>query len=129
MQKSIIEAFPSADISLYIVWINRLKGDSKAVADQVAKKFVQDSRVIPYYDPEQRLGHTLTKSLSGIEAEAAWDIYLFYDQGKTWERLPPSPDEYMHQMTKSGWADPAQFYTGNDLVNKLVSVMNNFIDP
>ena len=89
------------------------------------KEFVEDQRVIHFYDPKQRVGRVIAKGLGVTEDEGAWDVYLFYKPGKEWMALPPLPDEYMHQVIESDWADPANYHTGNDLVNRLRDVMKS----
>lgn len=128
MQQSILEAYPGVDISVYIVWITRLENDSEETAIQAVREFVKDPRVIHFYDPKQRTGKAIAKSLGVTEDEGAWDVYLFYEAGKEWVELPPAPDEYMHQLTESEWADPVHYHTGDDLVDKLHEVMNSLVN-
>lgn len=125
MQRSIVGAYPDVSIFLYIVWSNRLEDDSEESADQAAKNFVEDPRVIHFYDPKQRIGKMIAKSLDSNEDEGAWDVYLFYRPGKEWLELPPTPDEWMHQLFESEWADPAHYHTGEDLAKRLGEVMDS----
>lgn len=128
MQHSIIEAYPEVGITVYIVWISRLERDSVETAHQAVKYFVEDHRVIHFYDPKQLTGRVIAKSLGATEDVGAWDVYLFYEPGKEWMGFPPLPDEYMHQLTESEWADPAQYHTGDDLVDRLRDVMNSLVN-
>jgi len=125
VQKSIIEANPNSEIIISIVWIKRLEGDSEEVAKLASEKFVKDSRVNHFFDPEQRVGSAITESL-GVKAEAsAWDIYLFFKPGKEWKELPPIPNEYVHQMSQNEWADPSKFFSGKALEDELCKLMEN----
>jgi hypothetical protein len=128
VQQSIVEAYPEAEISVYIVWINRLESDSKETTNHAVKVFGKDPRIIHFYDPRQRIGRAVAKSLGVTEDESVWDVYLFYKPGKEWVGLPPVPDEYMHQLTDSAWADPAHYHTGDDLVDRLRDVMNSILN-
>ncbi len=116
MQKSIIEAFPVADIRIAIVWINMLQGDSEERAQKAAQKFT-DARVTQFYDPEKHTGQKIAASI-GWDHKVAWDIYLFYSAGSVWDENPPDPAAWMHQL-KEDWADQDHFHTGDDLATEL----------
>ena len=73
--RSIIESFPDAEISIAIVWINKLAADSREAAGMF-----NDPRVGQFYDPQQLSGKAVADSL-GWQGRTAWDIYLFYAAG------------------------------------------------
>ena len=122
-QRSIIESYPDADVSVSIVWIHMLDGDTEMAARRSAGGIVHDPRVRHFYDPERRAGKAITRSLGGEEGKAAWDIYLFYEKGCEWIDGPPAPVDWMHQLTSSSWADPARYRQGDDLVKALHETM------
>ncbi len=115
-------------MTVYIVWISRLERDSEETANRAVKEFAEDHRVVHFYDPKQRVGRVIAKGLGVTEDEGAWDVYLFYEPGKEWMGLPPLPDEYMHQLSESEWADQAHYRTGDDLVDRLRKVMNSLVN-
>jgi len=127
VQKSIIEANPTSEIMISIVWINRLDGDSEEAANLASEKFVKDNRVNHFFDPEQRVGSAIAENLGVTVEESAWDIYLFYKPGKEWKELPPIPNEYVHQMSQNVWADPSKFFSGEALEDELCKVMENLV--
>ena len=122
--KSIIESFPDADISIAIVWINKLAADSRKAAEMSAGTF-NDPRVCQFYDPKQLSGQTVADSL-GWHGRVAWDIYLFYTAGGKWNKTPPAPVDWMHQLTDT-WADPDRLRTGDDLVRELEGSMKTLM--
>ena len=122
--KSVIESFPDANISIAIVWINKLAADSRKAAEVSAGTF-NDPRVSQFYDPRQRSGRAVADSL-GWHGRVAWDIYLFYNAGNKWNETPPAPEYWMHQLTDP-WANPDRLRTGEDLVRELEGSMKTLM--
>lgn len=127
MQQSVLEAFPSADIGVSIVWINILGGDTEMAAKRAAAEILPDPRVHHFYDPEKRVGEAIARSLGGEEGKVAWDIYLFYKAGSEWAENPPTPIAWMHQLTDSSWADHVHYHSGDDMVDALYKTMKELI--
>jgi hypothetical protein len=120
VQRSVFESFPDADISGSIVWINMLQGDTHATAQESAR-ILDDARVRHFHDPRRRTGKAIARSLGG-QSEVAWDIYLFFAEGRNWVGEPPPPVEWTHQLS-AGWADPEHLRFGDDLVKELHRIM------
>ena len=124
MQKSVLEDFPDADISVSIVWI-QMPGfnDNEMTARRIAGT-IDDSRVKHFYDPfpAHLVGKTFAQGR--ISRGPAWDIYFFYKQGVEWTDAPPSPAKWMHQLGGAG-ADQSKFRSGADLVEQLHEEMHN----
>ena len=98
-----------------------IEGDSLAMAEQSAQIIV-DPRVRHFHDPERRAGKAIAQALGG-EGDIAWDTYLFYPKGSKWLARPPAPIFWMHQLTRSTWADEAHQHCGDDLVAELGKCM------
>ncbi len=49
----------------------------------------------------------------------AWDVYLVYPPGATWDDDPPVPAAWRHQLGDSSWADAAHYRTGEALFADL----------
>lgn len=122
MQRSILEAYPSADICIGVVWINILENDTETMARQAAERFNTDPRVRHFYDPQKLAGRAVAQSL-GSEGEVAWDVYMFYEKSAEWHESPPGPNEWVHQLKGSKWADSAHYFTGDDLIAELEKIM------
>lgn len=117
IKTAIIDSFPQAQISLSIVWINMLREDSEATA-KIAAQIIIDPRALHFHDPQRSAGRAVAQAL-GDEGKVAWDTYLFYAPGQDWQGSPPRPVAWMHQLTRSPWADPEHFRFGSDLVAGL----------
>ena len=116
MLTSIIETFPEADLSIAIVWINKIPSDSRNAAEKASRIF-NDHRICQFYDSQQLSGRAVADSL-GWQGRVAWDIYLFYNTGSRWNETPPAPIDWMHQL-KDPWADTERQRLGDDLVQGL----------
>jgi len=122
--KSIIEFSPDADISIAIVWINKLPVDSRKAAEKSARTF-NAPRICQFYDPQQISGRAVADRL-GWQGRVAWDIYLFYTAGSKWNKKPPVPFDWMHQLTDH-WADSERLRMGDDLVRELAKSMKKLV--
>ncbi len=119
VNEAVVKAYPDADISMSIVWIDVLPSDCEATARHAAVIF-DDPRVVQFYDPNQRAGAAFAEDL--IRQPPAWDIYLFYAPGDSWEQRPPQPRDWAHQL-RSAIADPSRLRTGAELASALHAAM------
>ena len=103
-----------------------LQGDMELRAQESAR-IIDDPRVRHFHDPEKRSGKAIAQSLGG-KGKVAWDIYLFYAKGSEWVEDPPRPTDWMHQCSSNGWADPAHFHFGDDLVEELHKTMKRLTE-
>ncbi len=121
MQQEVVAVTSRVELSVTIVWINMLEGDTEAAAIHAAHR-VSAPDVQHFYDPHHQLGRTIAQSL-GSPGEIAWDIYLFYPAGTQWGDMPPRPTAWMHQMG-ARWADRGHQHCDEQLVEKLRSVIS-----
>ena len=121
MHKVLIEESSYADIEIMIVWIDMLAEDN-AITASVAAKIFQDTRVRQFHDPNRLAGKAIAESL-GVNHASAWDMYLVYEKGKTWQEKPPAPFDWAHQLDDP-WADPSHFAWRDDLPVRLRKIMN-----
>ncbi len=88
----------------YLVWLPILETDKKAAAEKQAVAYSKDPQLSLYWNDDKSLGNAFSKTLK--LSETAWDVYLVYGPGKTWEdEIPPPPDYWMHQLLKQSGAD------------------------
>ena len=124
MRESVLRDFPDADISVSIIWI-QMPGfnDNESTAKLIAATF-DDPRVKHFYDPwpAHRAGKAFAEGT--VTRGPAWDIYFFYRKGLSWEKTPPQPTEWMHQLSGGGRADPERFHAGEDLLTHLHQAMH-----
>ncbi len=128
VNESVVTAYPSADVSISIVWIDILVRDDYAAAQRMANIF-NDPRVRQFHDPNGLVGDAFAKGL--LDQPPAWDIYLLYaaTPQQLWVDYPPKPTDWMHQIGFRA-ADPARRRGGHDLVVGLYDAMSDLgFDP
>jgi hypothetical protein len=128
VQKSILSSFPDADIAVSIVWIDMLETDNAAAARRAAG-MMRDARVMHFHDPNQHAGQAVAQSLMPESDHAAWDIYLFYAPNAVWNALPPTPVDWMHQLSDAKDLFPQHHRTGQALVQSLDAAMTRLFPP
>ncbi len=86
---------------------------------------MRDARIQHFFDPSQQTGREVAASLKW-DGRVAWDIYLFYSPGNTWEKSPPKPRYWMHQMSAE-WARNNHYRTGPDLTQGLSNSLKRLL--
>jgi len=120
-----LQAFPDADISVAVVWIDILGGDNREEALKATERFVDDPRVKFFYDQKRMTGEAFMKTVPELSEKQvlAWDIYMFYDADAEWEgKLPPLPDTHMYQLGGDSGKLPRNI-RGEALVDTLRATM------
>jgi hypothetical protein len=142
VRASTFEAFPEAAFRAAIVFIDIMEDDAIATA-QAAAADLADARASYFHDPAHHAGRALSRAF-GWRQHVAWDAYLFYAPGASWEgETPPPPSEWFHALQDrevweetlaaeegepAAWtehlpeeseADPEQFRRDDDLVAAL----------
>lgn len=84
---------------------------------------IDDRRVRHFHDPKRRVGKLLGQSL-GKPDLIAWDIYLFYSAGTTWDQMPPQPTEWAHQLSDR---EVDHYHFGNDLEQELRKIAERLL--
>lgn len=124
MLKEVIEAHPDATLSVHIVWLPMVPGDSEEAARKTAAMFT-DARVRQYYDANRMTGlactreafpsclkdalanmphdHPMRKMLvewleTGSGDGPMWDAVLFYPKGVEWTERMPAPVTWSKQV-------------------------------
>ncbi|MCO6438603.1 MAG: hypothetical protein J5J06_16040 [Phycisphaerae bacterium] len=126
--ESAIDAHPDADISVIIIWIPMLPGDSEAAARRASGMF-DDARVHQLWDANRRSGiaysrdvfprwaadaaaalppgDTLFESLKSradaqSEKRPLWDVAMFYAKETEWGDGPRRPIHWAKQIAYFG---------------------------
>jgi hypothetical protein len=98
----ILKKFPSPRLQALLVWEPMRDGDSSTTAAEQAQT-VRDTRISQGWDGGRHIGKLFGAALD--LHEIAWDVYLIYKPGITWEgQQPPHPTFWMHQLDG---ADPS----------------------
>jgi hypothetical protein len=96
VQEQVFEGISSARLKSYAVWEPILRTDDVRGARK-ATTLLPDRRVRHYWVEGQDVGVMFEPAL-GLR-ETAWDVYLVYAPGITWNgKTPPKPAYYMHQL-------------------------------
>lgn len=99
-----------------------LPGDNSFSAGSSAKTYFADTDVQQFHDPERRAGDTFGAVFGGGKDQVAWDFYMFFDVGVTWDKETPLPRAYIHQLKGSKWASEEHFTSGRALFEDLYRV-------
>jgi hypothetical protein len=90
----------SADVSIHVVWVPVLKGDTPEAAQDSALLLGNAEQVEHFWDVERALSNRYCELL-GLEERGrtvAWDLYLIYARGARWTADPPMPSVWMQQL-------------------------------
>ena len=118
----------SPDLRVYIVWVPIMGGDSLATAREALPR-LRGERVRHYWDESGALGKAAGRTLAlpvrqGAPGETAfaWDVYLAYGPGATWQEPFPQPNFWMHRLMgiDSGFA---QVFEGKALHEKVRALL------
>ncbi len=94
-----------------------LPSDNAKEAMNVAQTMV-DPRIRHFYDPKRQVGKITAQSL-GESHKIGWDIGLFYSVGSIWEKIPPPPIAWVHQLSDS-WLE--HYRSGDNLEKELHNI-------
>lgn len=120
-----MQAFPKADVSLAIIWLDVLPLDEEETAIKTAGILSNDPRIRHFHDPDKQVGKAVAKSLDW--RGFAYDIYLFYPKGAIWSGGLPAPAQYVHQL--SVHRDDEHFQFGEKLTQTLRDMMTRAVSP
>ncbi len=99
IQAQVLDEVAEASLRAYIAWVPILPDDGDAGA-QESSKLVTDQRSSQFWDADKALP-PLFAPLLGLPPDwPAWDVYLAYPPGPTWEDEPPAPAFWHHQLGK-----------------------------
>jgi len=97
IQTAVLEAIEDASLRAYVVWVPVLPADLSAAARE-ASSLVPDKRASHFWDAQGTLARTFGRVLDLPSGCPAWDVYLTYPPGITWEQEPPRPPYWQHQL-------------------------------
>lgn len=128
MLKEVVEKYPSDQVSVFVVWLPMVPGDSKRAARSTGAMYA-GYQVRQYYDPDRTVGlayhrevfpnclrdalsvmpkdHSLYGELSGWAASSRgdgplWDAVLVYPSGAEWNESIPRPTSWSKQAAFFG---------------------------
>lgn len=116
---------PAAELRVYVVWLpvlSRMSAEALEGGARSGAKRLPDARVRHYLDPEASLGAHYTRALELPMEDPAWDVYMVFGTTARWEKTPPAPAAWMHQL---GAGPRAQHLDAK----KLAETARDLLDP
>jgi hypothetical protein len=95
--QKVLSGIHDDSLQVAVVWTAALRNDVYQEAIR-SRELISDPRVRHYWDGTNALG-TLAAPVLGTNMQMAWDVYLAYGRGVTWEGggAPPNPANWLHQ--------------------------------
>ena len=97
MQSSVLATIKDVSLRAYVVWVPILPDDNRAAAIG-SSALVPDGRAAHFWDELRSLPGPFALVLGLPEAWPAWDVYLAYGAGASWDEAPPAPVFWHHQL-------------------------------
>jgi hypothetical protein len=98
VQERVLDKITSDKLEAFVVWTPRYFGDSRPIAS-ASMELVSDRRAMHFWDGTGWLGKHYGKALKLPGRRTfAWDVYFVFNADATWEKAPPEPTEWMHQL-------------------------------
>ena len=83
-------------VRVYVIWDPIFGGNFDREAKKLSNSF-PDKRV-RYFKDADSLAGTLWERVLKTQREIAWDVYLLYGADAEWDKEPPQPYFWMHQL-------------------------------
>ncbi len=115
IQAQVLDQVADASLRAYIAWVPILPDDGDAGARE-SSNLVTDERSSQFWDADKALPTLFAPVLGLPEDWPAWDVYLAYPAGPTWETEPPKPAFWHHQL---GELDLAPKLDGDTFARQL----------
>jgi len=117
--KTLFGKTTSLDLKAFLVWLPMYSGDDEQQAVRQASTF-EDPRLTEGWDGPRAIGDLFARRLE--LGGTAWDVYLVYDRGVTWDDgEPPAPSFWMHQLTTDVGADQSFCLDPASLVRSVLA--------
>ena len=97
IQAQVLESISEPSLRVYVAWVPILPDVNEAAARE-SSKVVTDGRTSHFWDAEKALPPLFAPVLGLPQDWPAWDVYLAYPAGTTWEDEPPKPAFWHHQL-------------------------------
>ena len=125
--RGIFEEFGAYNLKGFAVWLPMMPGDNAQFASVEADTF-KEYPVVHMWDPECRLGKLYARTLN-LRA-LAWDVYLLYARGVTWDGdEPPQPTFWMHQLPGGIGADWKILLNPTRFSQELLKLLGSGVQP
>lgn len=89
MQDDVLSKYPDRDVAVTVVWFNMVRTDAR---DRWPRNEIVDRRARHLWDPGKVVGSSLaSRAALAAWRPVAWDAWLLYPSGTTWDVTTPVP--------------------------------------
>ena len=85
------------NLRAYYLWGPFLQRDNEESARTAVQQCLAPETV-HFWVPSQKLSTDLSLVLRLAPGRVAWDVYLLYRRGITWDKIIPAPSYWQHQL-------------------------------
>ncbi len=97
MQSQVLDQLDEPSLRALVAWVPILPDDSEGAA-RASASLISDERSSHFWDARKALPPLFASLLGLPEDWPAWDVYLAYPAGATWDDEPPAPAFWHHQL-------------------------------
>jgi hypothetical protein len=97
IQTQVLDQVADASLRIYVAWVPILPDDGGDAAKE-SSALVTDGRVSQFWDADKTLPPSFAPVLGLPNDWPAWDVYLAYPAGPTWDDEPQKPAFWHHQL-------------------------------
>ena len=97
IQTAVLDAIKDPSVRVYVVWVPILPTDH-AAPDEETRSLLPDGRASHFWDADGALPGLFNAVLRLPVDYPAWDVYMVYPPSATWEKEPPAPVYWEHQL-------------------------------
>jgi hypothetical protein len=97
MQTAVLDTIDDPSLRVYVAWVPILPEDTEEMARE-SSVLVQDRRAQHFWDATRALPPMFAAILGLPDGSPAWDVYLAYPPVVMWDRRPPEPAFWHHQL-------------------------------
>lgn len=98
MRDDVLAKVKDNRLKVYVVWEPIMPKDGPEPLVAAAAVMAGETRAVQYWDGGAVSGKAYVKKLNLPLKSAAWDIYFLFPPGVKWEKDPPAPSFWMHQL-------------------------------
>jgi hypothetical protein len=89
VQDDVLAKYPDRDVAVTVVWFNMVRTDAR---DRWPRNEIVDRRARHLWDAGKLVGTALAgRQELAAWRPVAWDAWLLYPAGTTWDQTPPVP--------------------------------------
>jgi hypothetical protein len=122
VQHYLLDAIPEdPNLRVYVVWEAVGSPDTEIKARE-ASVFLADPRVQQFWSPDRYTGKSFQQAV-GVQGSPAWDVFLLFAPGKSWQATPPSFDSFMHNLFSHDELPKDRHFNGAQLAQEVTALL------